>query len=73
MIIELWTWKSAGKHKNNFTYWKQIRSDFIPEAGRTFIYKTKTGKTTEFKISHIEYEAKYGSLRVQLCITKEKD
>ena len=73
MIIELWTWKGAGKHKNNFTYWKQIRSDFMPVAGSTFIYRTKNGKTTEFKINHIEYEAKYGSLRAQLCITKEKD
>lgn len=73
MIIELWTLKSAGKSKGHYTYWKQIRSDFIPDPGKTFIYTTKTGKSTEFKINHIEYEAKYGSLRVQLCIKKEKD
>lgn len=73
MIIELWTWKKTGKNKQSFTYWKQIRSDFIPAAGGTFIYRTKAGKATEFKINHIEYEAKYGSLRAQICITKEKD
>jgi len=70
MKIELWTLKVAGKHKNTFTYWKTIKSEFIPQIGNTLIYTTKTGNSTSFNIKNIEYEVKHGILRCQLCIEK---
>ena len=71
MIIELWTLKVRGKSKGNFTHWKTIHSDHIPEAGRIFIYTTRTGKHSEFRISHIEYEWKWNRLRAQVCLEKK--
>jgi len=72
MIIELWTLKVAGKSKGHYTHWKTIHSDHIPEFGTTFIYTTRTGKSTTFKIKQIDYEWKWNRLRAQLLIEKQQ-
>lgn len=70
MILELWTLKTRGINQDKFTFWKSITGDVVPEPGREFYYETKTGKLSAFEVTGIDYLAKYGKLRIQVCLKK---
>jgi len=72
MKCEIWTFKTTGKNKDTYQLWKTITTELLPRHGTMFTYITKTNKQTDFRIDRVDYAAKNGRMRIQLCVSRWK-
>lgn len=70
MLLDLWVYKTRGEDKGFHTFWKTIRSDFVPDNGRILTFRTKSDNVTHYRISDIQYEYDKRKLRIALFLKK---